>query len=214
MRVAFSNVWCANPNLAKTIAGLHKIGADVLALAEVPPKQVDSLLRAFPDFSHVHTGATNAMGSLLLLSKHPLTDQETVNEGACSNRPFIRVSLASTVPCTVFVAHTTAPFSLQRRRHRDDQIRSIADRARSASSPVIILGDLNADRKSAAVKDLLRDSTLRDARTGIPRTNTWPSFLPIWAIDHIIHSHTLDLRSFATHLIPWTDHRAVSADFT
>ncbi|MDA0266156.1 MAG: hypothetical protein O2890_13010 [Cyanobacteria bacterium] len=68
--------------------------------------------------------------------------------------------------------------------HRD-QVAAIAQVAAGAKTPLVVAGDLNASPWSFALRDLIAQANLRDARRGFGLAKTWHRFpYPSLMLDH------------------------------
>ncbi len=83
--------------------------------------------------------------------------------------------------------------------------------------PLVVAGDLNADRDHALFRGLL-DTGLRDAHDSVGRglARTWPSGLPLLHLDHVLvrdgEGGQLVVTAVREERVPGSDHRAVVAD--
>jgi endonuclease/exonuclease/phosphatase family metal-dependent hydrolase len=97
--------------------------------------------------------------------------------GALLPRVLVRVTLQDRVTGAVFTAMNTHldPFS---RRSRVLSATLIRSEVEASGHPVIVMGDLNADPRSCAVNELLRDGLLRDAwlAAGTRLTPEWRTY--------------------------------------
>lgn len=80
--------------------------------------------------------------------------------------------------------------------------------------PAVVAGDFNATLDHSVFRRATAGCSDAGARTGNGLTGTWPTWAPEWTgpqIDHVLSNRGIAAESFAVHLVPGTDHRAVVA---
>ena len=116
-------------------------------------------------------------------------------------------------PFNVPAAHADS----RRWQHDAVDVRALRESVRGEALPVVVAGDLNADRDLPLFGDLL-DEGLRDAaeERGRGLSRTWPQRLPVLALDHVLvrdgEGAALAVLDQAEAALPGSDHRAVVAD--
>ena len=87
----------------------------------------------------------------------------------------------------VLAAHTLPPVSVLQRRLAARACSTSPTRCAARALPVVVVGDLNADRDHGAFRALLRTG-LRDAadERGAGLQGTWPAGLPVLHLDHVL----------------------------
>ena len=149
-----------------------------------------------------------------LFSRWPLT-AAALRAGAGRLLPRATVQVAGR-PVRVLAAHTLPPVSLLQGDWRRGLL-DLADEVRGTALPVVVAGDLNADRDHGAFRALLRTG-LRDVadERGAGLQGTWPAGLPVLHLDHVLVRDGAGGRVGAADVrtvrLPGTDHRAVVAD--
>jgi len=95
-------------------------------------------------------------------------------------------------------------------RERDRFLQALADEARTASGPLIIMGDLNASPWCQGMKPVWA-AGLRDARRGPHFGPTWQTDNPLFAIpiDHLLLKGAVAVDSCRTGPPLGSDHRAL-----
>ena len=83
------------------------------------------------------------------------------------------------IPLTLYGIHTTAPFSGELAKRRNDELHSIAEEINQdvLSTHKILLGDFNITSSSYWYKLLEKSTGLVSAQRGTGINNTWPSWL-------------------------------------
>ena len=106
-----------------------------------------------------------------------------------------------------FVAtHPLPPMRPGTMRERDDHLRAVADYLRAQDDPVVLLGDLNTSPWAPAFRALLDGAGLTDPRRGRGILATWPSWVPLIAIDHVLVSPQLRVTSLRIGASIGSDH--------
>jgi endonuclease/exonuclease/phosphatase (EEP) superfamily protein YafD len=113
----------------------------------------------------------------------------------------VRVLAAHPLP-PVWVLHDLWRGSLQ----------DLAREVEQVDLPVVVAGDLNADRDHAVFRDLLQTG-LRDAHDARGRglVRTWPAAAPLLHLDHVL-VRDLEVVQVGEAQVPGSDHKAVVAD--
>lgn len=95
--------------------------------------------------------------------------------------------------CTIVGIHMMYPFGYERTRVRDQQLRTVADRAKD-SSCFVAIGDMNITPWSPVFGEVLKTGNLKDSRVGFGIQTSWPVWLPAplrIPIDHALVSEDL-----------------------
>ncbi|MEJ8278950.1 endonuclease/exonuclease/phosphatase family protein [Pseudonocardia spirodelae] len=82
----------------------------------------------------------------------------------------------------------------------------------TGSTPAVVAGDFNASLDHSVFREATAGCGDAGAQTGNGLTGTWPTWAPEWLgpqIDHVLFTGGISAESFAVHLVPGTDHRAL-----
>ncbi|MBL3538996.1 endonuclease/exonuclease/phosphatase family protein [Aminivibrio sp.] len=108
---------------------------------------------------------------------------------------------------TLFLTHLSLGYGA-----RKIQIGEVADRCRQAKKPVILAGDGNMYAGEKELRPLFRKGLFRNANDGnIP---TYPSRLPSLALDFVLYSEGIEMKSFRVPRVRYSDHLPLVCDFT
>lgn len=215
LRVVAANLLKSNPDVAEAGAVLRALDADVLVLVELRPDSL-AVLR--------HSGALAELPfdtvdgppeDVEVFSRLPLRDVEHVEAAAGLPQPRAVVDVQG-VAVRLRGAHPLPPVPGLEQAGRTSMA-SLREEVRAERLPLVVAGDLNADRHYPLFDDLLGEG-LRDAaeQRGRGLSRTWPQRLPLLELDHVLvrdglgaRLAVLDQRDLA---LPGSDHRAVLAD--
>jgi endonuclease/exonuclease/phosphatase (EEP) superfamily protein YafD len=197
--------------------------ADVLALQELTPHEVDGLSAAGLDATFPYRWLDPRAGAsgVGVWSRFPMHAAKRVG-GYTFALVIAQIRIAGmSIDPTVVVAHIPGPWPQPAdgwRRDLDrlpDTLLEVAER--TGGGPVIVAGDLNSTTDMRSFRGLLRNG-YRDAAeqsgAGIKPTFPADSWLPPFiAIDHIL-TRSCTATSLRTIEIPGSDHRGLAATVT
>lgn len=208
--IVAANVQYTNRDPAALLTWLAGRDADVVVLEEVTPSwsQALSRLAAYP---HVRILPRDDAYGMALLSRWPFEDAGAVDlagDGMPSLRAVVRVRGEAV---QVFGVHTRWPVLPALARLRDRALAAVAERARAANGPTVVVGDLNLTPDAPVFARLLAESGLRDAFAGRGWQPTWQAgFWPLaLRIDHVLASPSLCVERAETGPAVGSDHRPV-----
>ena len=217
VRVVTANLFVRNPDPGQAGRALRRLRPDVLVVPELTGAGLAGLEGSgvLDDLPHrvVELGGSRSE-TVGLFSRLPLRDRGLRRGGT---RALPRATLVvDGVEVLLLPTHPLPPFlgwePLWRRSLAD-----LAAEVRAARLPVLVAGDLNADRDQAAFRALL-DAGLRDAHDerGRGLVRTWPADRPLMHLDHVLvrdgEGGRLHVRKVREATVPGSDHRAVTAD--
>ena len=114
----------------------------------------------------------------------------------------------------VILTHPVPPISATALAQQATQFEAVADRARKATSPVLVMGDFNATPWSRPFLRVLRRSRLCDSRAGFGVQASFPagSALLRIPIDHVLASCSIGIRARRIGPDVGSDHLPVIVD--
>lgn len=245
LRVVVANAYVANPEPERLGRLLRGLRADVVVLPELTPATLAGLRRAglTRDLPHVALERAGRQETVGLLSRLPLRDREVRRTGT---RAVVRATVeVGGVAVRVVPVHPLPPIGGWEPLWRDalvdlasDLARDVAvgpvrdrvpapgsdpsgdpapGRAAGTDLPLVLAGDLNADRDAAAFRRLL-DAGLVDAADALGQglTRTYPAGAPLVHLDHVLvrdgrRARLVPLRHALVPL-PGSDHLGVVVD--
>jgi endonuclease/exonuclease/phosphatase (EEP) superfamily protein YafD len=132
-------------------------------LANVRLSALEHELAAYP---HTEAAPRADNFGIALYSRYPINRGEIISVGD-AEVPSVIAEIESPVGVfTVIGTHPVPPGSAENSRLRDGQLAQLPELVRNASSPVLLLGDLNVTPWSYAFRRLVRESGLRDSSRG------------------------------------------------
>jgi endonuclease/exonuclease/phosphatase (EEP) superfamily protein YafD len=217
LRVVTANLYVLNPDPVAAGRALRAARPDVLVVPELNAQGLAGLNAAglLQDLPHVvvqdEGGGDETVG---LFSRLPLADVSTRPVGG-RELPRATVTVDG-VDVRVLTAHPLPPLSVLERVWRVS-LADLAGEAEAERLPVVVAGDLNADRDHAAFRVLL-DTGLTDVHDVLGRglARTFPSGLPVLQLDHVLvrdgAGGRLTPLAVREVQVPGSDHLAVLAD--
>jgi len=216
LRVAVANLYVLNPDPRRTGEALRALALDVLVVPELTAAGLAGLRASglTEDLPYALVPGEAAQETVGLFSRHPLS-AVALRSGAGRLLPRATVQVGGR-QVRVLAAHTLPPVTVLQRDWRRG-LRDLAAEVRETRLPVVVVGDLNADRDHGAFRPLLGTGLVDAAdERGRGLQGTWPARVPLLHLDHVlVRGGTgagvvpADVR---TVRLPGTDHRAVVAD--
>ncbi len=182
------------PAMRKT---LERYDADLYVISEIPTKLDAS---PFPDHEFLQLGemAVFSRGSVSLVDRLSRGDM---------NAYWITWQ-SSSGPIDVFVADVSSSVRI----HRDPLLQELRSLIQD-KSPDLIVGDLNSPRRSRALCPLPEDYHHAYDSVGRGWSYTWPTPVPVFAIDQCIHKTRLKPAQYQLVSSRRSDHRIQVFDF-
>lgn len=206
------NVAHGNADAAAIVDEIRTSNADLLAVQELTPAEVDNLTRAGIDdlMPYSFTAALPVSDGTGLWSRTPLTDGTRLSDFGFV--PVQANTVIDGVAVTVVAFHAMSPAT-----PRDtvqwakdlDRMRTLME---SYPGTVLVAGDFNATGDHRQFRDLASAGFVDAAeRAGSGLFRTFPSNRPLAQLDHVVTSDTVDALEVHPVPIPDSDHLAVSA---
>lgn len=216
VRVLWANVnteWGDPTRVARVIG---EFAPDILVLAEVSQKWLATLAPALAGYPHSEAVPREDHFGIALYSKFPLAHPEIRYLGAAEVPTLVAEAESDGGRFTIVGTHPLPPSGPDNTRLRDAQLAQLPGVAAAATSPVLLLGDLNATPWCPAFQRLLRESGLRDSSRGRGVQPTWPTFMPLLGIpiDHCLLSPELTVMKKTVGPRVGSDHYPLLVEFT
>lgn len=219
LRVVVANLYRNNPDPARAADFLRGLDADVLVVAELDARGRAAVEQAGLTADLPFTVPPSRDGETIgLLSRLPIRELAQRQIGA-RIQPEVTVDVDG-VAVRVFAVHPLPPLAGLEPLWRAT-LSDAARRAERTALPLVVAGDLNADRDHGVFRQLTATG-LRDVSDELGRglAGTWPSRLPLLQLDHVLvrdgRTDTGGARlvplSVREVRVPGSDHRAVVAE--
>ena len=216
LRVVTANLYVQNPDPVRAARALRALRPDVVVVPELTAGGLTALRAGglLADLPHSAVELGGRDESVGLFSRLPLRD-------VALRAVDVRVLPRATVdvggrPVRLVTAHPLPPVSAWEGLWRG-HLEALAAEVRTVRLPVVVAGDLNADRDHAPFRRLLATG-LRDAHDerGRGLARTWPAGRPVLQLDHVLvrdgDGARLAVVAVREARLPGSDHRAVVAD--
>ena len=204
--VASANLKVGQADLEALRRWVDGRGVDVLLLQEVNEASARAIAHWTDDYPYQLVSHEEGPFGLAVLSRHPLTDTEALES---SEQPLRYRTFVSWQGWRVGISaiHPMPPISPLYHERRAQMLEEEARWARSAASPSLVAGDLNATPWSSAVRAVVPAGLRRATRL----QPTWPGMLPVIPIDHILTNDAWHVISSGVGPNIGSDHRPVIA---
>jgi endonuclease/exonuclease/phosphatase (EEP) superfamily protein YafD len=214
LRILLSNVLTSNRRSANLIRLVQLEKPDVLVLEEVDRRWMQALIPLNASFPYSKAMPRSDNFGIAVLSRLPLVQAHSLTLGS-GEVPSIQanVDLAGQT-ISILATHPLPPGSHETFEQRNSQFAAIAALTRRCSTPIILIGDLNATMWSPYYSRLIRGSGLVSARNGFGVLPTWPADLPILKIplDHCLVSTDIKVANIRTSRAIGSDHLPLIVD--
>jgi endonuclease/exonuclease/phosphatase (EEP) superfamily protein YafD len=176
VRVVSFNVAFFNHRFGELAPWLEAQRADVIALQELPARELPAVLAQMPDYHYQFLDANTGNYGVVIVSRWPLADSRVVDLGVPDrNAAQVTVQLPGAA-LTVTAVHLLWPLTPTSAAQRNRQMRALAAALNACRGACMAVGDFNVTRWSPHFQDLLRDSGMRDCAHGWFVPQTWPSW--------------------------------------
>ena len=215
VRAMLMNVNTRHGDAARVADALRRFHPDIVVLEEVSTKWLADLGPALRAYPHSRMEPREDNFGIALFSKFPFTQARVVHIGEADVPSIVAEIETPQGQCTVLATHPLPPGGGEYARWRNDQLAQLLDWVHRATSPVLLLGDLNVTPWSPYFRRLLRESGLRNSAQGRGVCPTWPAFIPLLRIpiDHCLHSPGIGIAHRQTGPDVGSDHFPVVVDF-
>jgi endonuclease/exonuclease/phosphatase (EEP) superfamily protein YafD len=210
--VVTANVQFSNDDHTAFLAWLDAHPADLVVVQEVTEAWARSLVPR-PAYPHYELLSREDPYGIAVLSRWPLESVSQVDLAGDGLPSLAGVAQVNGEPVRFVALHTHWPVLPELARARDTSLRAAAELVRSATIPVVLLGDLNLTPDAPAFHRLLDESGLQDVMEGRGWRPTWRAgFWPFaLRIDHVLASPGLCVEQAEVGPDVGSDHRPVFA---
>ncbi len=209
------NINFKNQNLAEIKHFIRQVEADIVLLVEANENQLKTLnLQAAGGYPEAFTVSRDDGFSIGLFSKWPMTDASAMNFDKVVPSIYSKIQLGNQT-LNFIGSHPLPPVGRDQAKRRNDQIKEMSNFVSRLDGSVLLAGDLNISSWSPFFSSFT-DASLIDSRRKRGMHGSWPSFLPPplrIAIDHVLHSSSIEVISRSLGPALGSDHLPVIVDF-
>ena len=215
LRVLTLNVFAHNDTPEKVIAYISDSQANVVLLSEVRPEFMAQLKEAVAQqYPYLHDASQRGHFGIVLLSQYPFLSSQT-NRLGVKQYP----SIAATIDwqgsvVRIYGVHPNPPLNARETNWRDSELTAIGQVLTRESTPLILMGDLNAVPWSYITRQLSTKANLQHAALGYGIRPTWRlgNILLGTPIDSILVSPQWVVKAYNIGQDVGSDHYPVMAD--
>jgi endonuclease/exonuclease/phosphatase (EEP) superfamily protein YafD len=215
VRAMLANVNTRSGNPARVADAIRRFDPDILVLEEVNAKWLSDLGPVLVRYAYATQEPRDDNFGIALFSRFPLSHAQVVYLGVVRVPSIVAEIATPQGTCTVLATHPVPPAGAELSRWRNAQLAALPGWVHRATSPLILLGDLNMTPWSPYFRRLLRDSGLHDSSQGRGVRPTWPTFNPFLLIplDHCLYASGIAIIDRQTGPNVGSDHYPVIVDF-
>jgi endonuclease/exonuclease/phosphatase (EEP) superfamily protein YafD len=215
VRAMLVNVNTEGGNASAVAGAIRRFKPDLVALEEVSDKWLSDLGPVLADYGYSLTEPRDDNFGIALFSKFPFARSEVARIGDAGVPSIVAEIETPQGKCTALVTHPLPPAGGEYSRLRNGQLAELPRWVCRATSPVLLLGDLNVTPWSPHFRRLLRESGLKDSSQGRGVHPTWPTFIPLMLIpiDHCLISPGIGIVKRETGPYVGSDHFPLIVDF-
>lgn len=215
IRVMLANVNTSAGSAEDVSAAIRRFTPDIRVLQEVNGQWLSDLgvvTRRYP-YSELEPRDDNF--GIALWSRYPFTRSRVVEIGDAGVPSLVIEVDSPQGRFTVLATHPPPPLGKAYSGFRNRQLAEVPPYVRAASTPVLLLGDLNVTPWNYYFKRLLRESGLRDSAQGRGVQPTWPAFNPLLRIplDHCLYGQGIGIVDRQVGPPMGSDHFPIVIDF-
>lgn len=192
-RVLLCNVESSNPHKDRVAAMLRQYQPDIVVLEEVTLVWLAELQAVLNEYPYSKTEPRDDNFGIALFSKFPLAQARVVPIGEAGVPSILAEVQTPQGRCTLLATHPLPPAGAEYSRLRNGQLAQIPHWTERATSPLLLLGDLNTTPWNGYFRRLLRETRLHDSAQGRGIHPSWPAnnFLLRIPLDHALYSEGL-----------------------
>jgi endonuclease/exonuclease/phosphatase (EEP) superfamily protein YafD len=213
LRLLLANVNWHNREGERLAGWIEETQPDVVVILEATPAFVAGLEGLAATFPYRVQELHPDPRGIALLSRRPLQAGDTFTFTR-DGFPTAVARLAAARPLAIAGTHPPPPRTPGGLNVRNEEMAALAQWVRRQPGEVIVLADLNSSPWSPSFANLLRATSLRDARAGFGRAATWPVFNPLLRIplDYTLVSEGILVHHFDVGPDVGSDHFPVIVD--
>jgi endonuclease/exonuclease/phosphatase (EEP) superfamily protein YafD len=215
VRALLANVNTQTGDAEAVAAAIRQWEPDIIVLEEVNARWLSKLKPVLSGYGYFRQEPRDDNFGIGLWSRFPFTRAEVVEIGSAGVPSIVAEIETSQGRCTVLATHPLPPIGKTYSDFRNNQLAELPRWVLQASSPVVLLGDLNTTPWNHYFQRLLRESNLQNSAQGRGIGPSWPTHNPLLRIplDHCLFSDGIGIVARQTGPNVGSDHFPLIVDF-
>lgn len=215
LRAFVANVNTRSGNVAAVRRAITDQDPDVVILTEIDKHWLAQLISLEATHPHSIAEPRSDNFGIAIFSKLPLTSAEIVPLGQIDVPSVVARFKIDAKLFYLVGTHLLPPVGFQNIRWQTEQREELINLVNALSPPLLLVGDLNMTNWSAAFRDLLLRTNLRDASIGRGLQPTWPVQMPplLIPLDHCLYSKGVEILAVRIGPNVGSDHYPLTIDF-
>lgn len=192
LKILLANVFTKNQQHSKFISLVSQEKPDLVIVQEMDSRWAKELTAIHSRFPYRFIKPRSDNFGIGIYSSLPLENSEVKSVDNSDIPILVSQIKINKQPISIVSMHPPAPLSPRHLRLRNKQLAKTSDYVNRLQNPHLVIGDLNTTMWSPYYQQFIRDSGLKNTRSGFGIQPTWPVFFPIlWIpIDHcLVSSH-------------------------
>ncbi|MDA3798958.1 MAG: endonuclease/exonuclease/phosphatase family protein [Kiritimatiellae bacterium] len=206
------NTRLGNPQLV--IKEIHDENPDFVVLEEINDTWFENLISLTNSYPYVIAKTREDNFGICLFSKYSFTDSFVTNIGVAGVPTIMATINIKNQKLNIIATHPLPPATKLYSMGRNQQLKLIPEHI-DASSPTLLIGDLNMTPWSYYFRKLIKESKLKDSAKGFGVQASWPVqniFLRV-PLDHCLYSSDISISDRKTGKDVASDHYPLIVDF-
>jgi len=177
-RILLANVLSVNQDTEAFLALVDEVDPDIICVQEVTERWREALAPLEAEYTvHAEVPRPDNFG-IALYSRLPGPLPEFLYGGEAANSLVLNATVSGQT-LALLNLHAVPPMGHRMAALRRQELQRARQWLDAQPGPAILIGDLNLTMYSPVYRDLVRGSTLKNARAGHGPLGTWPAGVPI-----------------------------------
>lgn len=215
LRAALINVntQYGNPQAVRQL--LQQENPDIVILEEINETWLRDLSDTLNTYAVQLVETRDDNFGIALFARVPTLTTQVVYFGSVGVPSIVADMRIDDRPFKLVATHPLPPGGPEYSKYRNEQLRDLANYARTSTQPLVLCGDLNVSPWSSHYQNFIKTSGLVNSSKGRALHPTWPTFSPLFLIqiDHCLHSDDIAIRAKKVAASTGSDHFPVIIDF-
>ncbi len=178
LTILHANVYAHNSEHDRFIELIGKEQPDLVFVQEIEESWQAALLVIHEDYPYRKVVSRNDNFGIAVYSRLPLAKVVQHKSPPYGYPSLVVTTNIDSKPVTLISTHPMPPIGRRESEGRNQQLADIGELVDAAPRPVVLIGDLNISMWAHHYGKLVKQTGLRNARTGFGVLPTWPVHLP------------------------------------